>query len=113
MPPRNTPRFFNRFDVFEKMDQALREPRPHTSFQAVTLFGPGGTGKSSVAARYLETKLESGAYDTAFWVHGETTASLRQSFTDIALRLRLDGSHPNQHDDNLVLVQTWLRSTGK
>lgn len=113
MPPQNTPHFFDRIDVFKKMDQALKEPCPNTTFQAVVLFGQGGIGKSSVAARYLETRLESGAYDSAFWVHGETTASLRQGFTDIALRLRLDGSHPNLHDDNLVLVESWLRSTGK
>ena len=113
MPPRNTPHFFDRIDVLEKIGEALGEPWPHTTFQAVALFGPGGIGKSSVAARYLETKLESGAYDTAFWIHGETTASLRQSFTDMALRLRLDGSHPNLHDNNLILVQSWLRSTGK
>lgn len=111
MPSRKTPRFFDRVDVFEKIDQALGGAWSSTSFQAVALFGLGGIGKSSIAARHLEMKFESQEYDAVFWIHGERTVSLRQSFTDIALRLKLDGAKPNLHDDNLVLVQNWLQLT--
>jgi len=73
----------------------------------------GGIGKRSIASRYVETKFENHEYDVALWVYAEKTASMRQSFTDIALRLKLDGAKPDLHDDNLILVQNWLQSTGK
>lgn len=113
MPSKKTARFFDRVDVFEKIDQALGGEGSSTAFRAVALFGLGGIGKSSIAARYLELKFENHEYDAVFWVHGEKTASLRQSFTDIAVRLKLDGAKPNLHDDNLALVQNWLQLTGK
>ena len=61
----------------------------------------------------METKFESHVYDVALWVYAEKTASMRQNFTDIALRLKLDGSKPDLHDDKLILVQNWLQWTGK
>lgn len=115
MPSKKTPsRFFSRVDIFEKLDQALGgDSDSSDSFQAVAIHGLGGVGKSSIAARYAETKYENHEYDAVFWVYGEKPASLRQSFTDIAVRLKLDGAKPNLHDDNLVLVQNWLQLTGK
>lgn len=112
MPGKKTPRFFDRVDTFEKIDLALGGEGSSTSFRAVALFSLGGIGKSSIAARYIERKFEDNEYDAIFWVHGEKTASLRQSFTDIAMRLRLDGAKPNLHDDNLILVQNWFQLTG-
>ncbi|GFF21642.1 hypothetical protein ATEIFO6365_0015021400 [Aspergillus terreus] len=76
-----------------------------------SLWGLGGTGKSSIAARYIEKKIEEDEYDVVFWVYGEKTASLRQSFTDIAMRLKLPGAQPNLHSENLILVQNWFQST--
>lgn len=113
MPSKKTPsRFFNRVDLFAKLDQALgRDSDSSKSFRAVALHGLGGVGKSSIAARYIETKYANHEYDALFWVHGEKTASMRQSFTDIAMRLKLDGAKPNLHDDNLLLVQNWLQLT--
>ncbi|KAK1826926.1 NB-ARC [Podospora conica] len=112
MPSKKTPsRFFNRVNILQKLDQALGGDSNSSSFRAVAIHGLGGVGKSSIAARYIETKYEYHEYDALFWVHGEKTASLKQSFTDIALRLKLDGSKPNLHDDNLVLVQHWLQLT--
>lgn len=57
--------------------------------------------------------MEENKYDAVFWVYGETTASLRQSFTDMALRLKLPGAQPNLHNENLQLVQNWFQGTGK
>lgn len=115
MPSKKAPsRFFNRVDLFAKLDQALGGGSDSSkSFRAVALHGLGGVGKSSIAARYIETKYENHEYDTLFWVHGEKTSSMRQSFTDIAMRLKLDGAKPNLHDDNMLLVQNWLQLTGR
>lgn len=105
--------FFNRVDIFEKIDQVFGRKGSITSFRSVALFGLGGVGKSSIAARYIERKFEEKEYDAMFWVYGETRASLRQSFTDIALRLKLPGAQPNLQDENLIQVQNWFQTTGK
>lgn len=113
LPTRIYPSFFGRESTFEKIDQVLGRDGSTTTFQSIALFGLGGVGKSSIAARYIERKMEEDKYDAVFWVYGETTASLRQSFTDMALRLKLPGAQPNLHDENLQLVQNWFQKTGK
>ncbi|TEY42388.1 hypothetical protein BOTCAL_0391g00040 [Botryotinia calthae] len=113
MMRKKPPRFFNRDDTFEKIDQALGQKESNTSFRSVALFGLGGVGKSSIAARHVEKKIQNNEYDPVIWVFGEKTDLLRQSFTDIAIRLNLPGAQPNLHDDNLVLDQDWLQFTGK
>lgn len=113
LPTKKASRFFDRVDTFEKIDQVLGRKGSNTSFKSIALFGLGGLGKSSIAARYIERKIEENEYDAVFWVYGEKTASLRQSFTDIAMRLKLPGAQPISHDENLVLVQNWFQSTGK
>lgn len=113
LPTRIYPRFFGRESTFEKMDQVLGRDGLTTTFQSIALFGLGGVGKSSVAARYIERKMEENKYDVVLWAYGETTASLRQSFTDMALWLKLSGAQPNLHDENLQLVQNWFQKTGR
>lgn len=113
LPTKIYPSFFDRDDIFEKIDQILGRDGSTTSFRSIALFGLGGVGKSSIAARYIERKMEEKKYDAIFWVYSETTASLRQSFTDIVLRLKLPGAKPNLHDENLIQVQSWFQTTGK
>ena len=107
------PSFFDRVDTFERIDQVFGQDESAASFRSIALFGLGGIGKSSIAARYIERKMEEKKYDAVFWVYGGTTASLRQSFTDIALLLKLPGSQPQLHDENLTRVRSWFQTTGK
>ncbi|UKZ68843.1 uncharacterized protein TrAtP1_009863 [Trichoderma atroviride] len=111
MPTKIYPSFFGRESTFEKIDQILGQDESTATFRSIALFGLGGIGKSSIAARYIERKMEEKKYDAVFWAYGETTASLRQSFTDIALRLKLPGAQPNLHNENLQLVQNWFQRT--
>ncbi|KAF1738933.1 hypothetical protein CRV24_000862 [Beauveria bassiana] len=111
VPTKKVSRFYDRVGTFDKIDQVIGGPGSSPSFRSVALHGLGGIGKSTIAARYIERKFEENEYDAIFWVHSERTASLRQSFTDIALRLKLDGAKPNLHDDNLIIVQNWLQLT--
>jgi hypothetical protein len=113
LPPTNVSRFFNRADIFEKIDQALVRSSTGNSFRSVALFGLGGIGKSAIATRYVERKMEGGEYEAIFWVQGEKIGALRQSFTDIAMRLKLAGADPQKHDENLILVQDWFQASGK
>ncbi|KAM0511972.1 hypothetical protein ACHAPE_009328 [Trichoderma viride] len=110
LPTKIYPAFFGRESTFEKIDQVLGRDGS-TAFRSIALFGRGGVGKSSIAARYIERKMEENKYDAVLWVYGETTASLRQSFTDMALRLKLPGAQPNLHNENLQLVQNWFQGT--
>lgn len=113
LPQTKTARVFDRVDVFEKLDQILDPAAGRTSFRSVALHGLGGVGKSTIASTYVETKFGENVYDVVLWVRGEKPSSLRQSFTDIAMRLKLPGAQPQTHNENLILVQDWFQSTGK
>ena len=108
-----TTRFFGRVDVFQELDRILGDSAAEPSFRSVTLHGLGGVGKSSIASAYIEEKFYEKKYDVLLWVCGEKPSSLRQSFTDIAMRLKLPGAQSQSHDENLILIQDWFQSTGK
>ncbi|KAI0545208.1 pfs domain-containing protein [Xylaria curta] len=110
LPQTRTLRFFDRVDIFTQLENVLGN-EPWAFFKSIALWGLGGIGKSSIALRYLEIKVGQGGYDAMLWVHAEKDASLRQSFTDIALKLKLPEAHPQAHDQNLAMVQDWLQST--
>lgn len=111
MPPTKTIRFFNRIDVFGKLDDLLQNESGEYSLLSVAMHGLGGIGKSSIASSYAEKKFSEKVYDVVLWVCGEKEASLRQSMTDVALRLKLPGVQPHSHDENRVLVLEWFRTT--
>lgn len=83
------------------------------SFRSLALYGIGGVGKSSVALRYAETKINNQELDVMFWIASEKEVTIRQSFTDIAVRLKLSGAWPQDHDQNRTLVLDWLQTTGQ
>lgn len=112
LPIKMCSNFFGRESTFEEIDQVLGQDGSATTFRSIVLFGLGGIGKSSIAAQYIKRSMEEKKYNAVFWVYGETTASLRQSFTDVALRLKLPGAQPNLHNENLQLVQNWFQTTG-
>ncbi|KAI7781720.1 hypothetical protein LA080_014486 [Diaporthe eres] len=111
-PTRPLPgRFFDRTDVFEKLDLALGHHQAKASFKAIALWGMAGVGKSSIAISYIDLKVQKQQYNAIFWANAENSASLRQSFTSIAMKLKLPNAHPQNHDENLELVQEWFQST--
>lgn len=105
-------RLFDRVEVFEQLDELLSKASDMTT-QSVALFGMGGVGKTTIATTYVQRKFEKHAYHVVLWAHAEKPLALRQSFTNIALRLKLDGAHPQKHEENLLLVQDWFQTTGK
>ncbi|KAI9842891.1 MAG: hypothetical protein M1837_006723 [Sclerophora amabilis] len=113
LPQTKTARFFARVDVFEKLDRILGPAAGNKSLRSVALHGLSGVGKSTIASTYIEKKFEENDYDVVLWVRGEKPSSLRQSFTDIAMRLKLCGAQAQAHDENLILVQDWFQYTGK
>jgi NB-ARC domain len=113
LPAIRMSRFFDRNDVIEKIEDHFRKVDPDRSFRSLALYGLGGVGKSSVALRFAEAKLWRGELDAMFWVHSEKLVTIRQSFTDIAMRLKLPDARPKDHDENHALVLDWLRDTRK
>ena len=111
LPSSRMTRTFDRKDIFEKLDQIL-DPTAGKTFRSAALHGMGGVGKSTVVSTYIKKKFEENVYNTVLWAHAEKSISLRQSFTDIALRLKLPGAQSQNHDANLALVQDWFQSTG-
>ncbi|KAK2595619.1 hypothetical protein QQS21_006666 [Conoideocrella luteorostrata] len=98
---------FNRQDTFKQLDDILF-PKTGRSFQFAVLHGMGGVGKSIIASAYAKEKFDEGIFNIVLWVHGERDISLRQSFTDIAIKLNLTGARRNNHDENFCLVRKWL-----
>ena len=112
-PSFRIPRFFDRTEIFVQIDQFLEKQTTEKSFRSLALWGLGGVGKSSVALRYAETKFHDGELDALFWVRSEKEVTIRQSFTDIALRLKLPDANPADHGENKILVLNWLQHTSK
>ncbi|KAI1418796.1 NB-ARC and TPR domain protein [Xylaria sp. FL1777] len=111
LPSIRTSRFFDRVDVIEKMDQYFSKIDTSTTFSSLAIHGLGGVGKSTIALRYAEQKLRQDDLDALFWVHSEKLVSIRQSFTDIAMRLRLEDARQGDHNKNHALVLNWLQHT--
>ncbi|MEV8378679.1 hypothetical protein AB0P21_38420 [Kribbella sp. NPDC056861] len=72
-----------RVDLLKKIRTMLTRQRSLP--QRVSLIGPSGIGKSSLAAGYLCDSADS--YDLIAWVDAETPALLEQSFRGIAVHL--------------------------
>ncbi|KAM0335642.1 hypothetical protein ACHAQA_000691 [Verticillium albo-atrum] len=107
-------RFFDRRDVVSKIEEHFNMSNAdvENSFRSLALYGLGGVGKSSVALRYAEASIRRGEVDAVFWAHSEKPVTIRQSFTNIAMRLKLPDSQGKDHDENRHLVLSWLQRTG-
>ena len=114
LPPSRAPRFFDRTQVVEQIEQFFEKSRANTdNLASLAIYGLGGVGKSSVALRYAETKLQRDELDALFWIQSEKHVTISQSFTDIAMELQLPKARPNDPEENRVLVIKWLQQTSK
>jgi hypothetical protein len=114
-PASRTVRFFDRTADIIQIDRHFNNGSQDNNqpFRSLALYGIGGIGKSSVALRYAEARIRSKELDAMFWIAGEKEVTIRQSFTDIAMRLKLPGAQLKDHDHNRTLVLDWLQNTGE
>jgi hypothetical protein len=118
LPNIRTPRFFDRVEPIQQIEEHFNNLSPNTgadehSFRSLALYGLGGVGKTTVALKYAENKLHRGELDALFWVYSEKLVSLKQSFTNIALRLKLPDARSGDHEENRAVVLNWLQQTRK
>lgn len=78
-------------------------------FRSIALWGLGGVGKSHVALKYAQGKVDK--LEAIFWVYSNSATALAQSFTDIAVRLQLPNTNPQNHEENRISVLNWLQQT--
>lgn len=93
------------------MEAFFNDPDHDGSFRSIALYGLGEVGKSSVALEYAEKKIRNGELDAMFWVPSEKAVNIRQTFTYIALRLKLPDARPADHEENHAVVLDWLQHT--
>ncbi|KAH8752637.1 P-loop containing nucleoside triphosphate hydrolase protein [Hyaloscypha finlandica] len=101
--------FYGRRAELEKIYDHLK-PTGDESFRIYTIYGRRGIGKTEVALQFAHANAA--AYDAMFWVQCDTSVTIRQSFTDIAISLGLPGADGDaHHEENLLAVKTWLKMT--
>jgi hypothetical protein len=94
----------------------------------IAIYGRRGVGKTDIALQYAYTNPA--GFDAIFWIACETSITLRQSFTDMAVALNLPGADRNggwpfyngkfytdlqtgHHEENQLSVQKWLKTTSE
>ena len=109
LPYDNQKQFVGRKDELHKITSALS--RDKTSEQrSFTIWGLGGIGKSQIALAFANRSKTD--FDILLWINAATEESLLQSFTDVAIGLRLEGASRGQGVSNHGLVQTWFLLCG-
>ena len=92
IPRRQNENFYGRQEELENINQYL-DPRFNTALRTYTIYGRRGVGKTDIALQYGYTNPA--GFDAIFWIQCETSLSLRQSFTDMAVALNQPGA--NKH----------------
>jgi len=111
LPPARTARFFDRDDIIENIEKHF-ENRTSDTLRSLALYGMGGVGKSHVALKYIERKQSNKEIDAIFWVQADNHVAIQQSFSEIALRLKLTDARADSHNENRLIVKAWLQQTG-
>lgn len=109
MPVARNARFYDRDNIIERIHAHFHDEDDTQRFRSLALFGLGGVGKSHVALKYAHSKTTE--FRVILWIQSQTSAALEQSFTDIALRLKLDGADARKHEENRIQLLDWLQNT--
>jgi tetratricopeptide (TPR) repeat protein len=112
LPTHRTPHFTGRIKEIDRIHAWLGVEQ-NTRLRTFLIYGRRGIGKTQIALEYAARYMRP-TYDAIFWIQCETSASLRNSFAEIATALELDGADKNGHfEENLMKVLRWLTHTKK
>jgi hypothetical protein len=106
-------KFYDRTEYISDMNRFFEKHGDDETFPSLALWGLGGVGKSSLALRFAETKIREEQLDVLFWIRSEKEVTMKQSFTEMAVKLKLPGANAVDHSENKVLVMSWLQQTSK
>jgi hypothetical protein len=91
LPYRQNPRFYGREAELDKINEALDWKNPDNApLRTYTIYGRRGVGKTELALQYAHKNPAK--FDAISWVGCETALALRQSFTNIAMEVKLPGA---------------------
>jgi Cdc6-like AAA superfamily ATPase len=109
LPYGQNDRFYGRGAEMDKIEKYL-SPKGDQSLRTYTIYGRRGVGKTEIALQF--SYMNQAGFDAIFWIQCETTVSIRQSFTNVAVALNLPGAdHNGHHEENQLAVQNWLKKT--
>jgi hypothetical protein len=112
LPVAKNTRFFGRQTILQQIDNYLQPSSKNHGLSSLAIYGLGGVGKTQIALAYAYEKLFE--LDAVFWIPAETELGMKQAFTNIAIEsLKLQNARPQAHQENLVLVMSWLQMTSK
>ncbi|KAM0801935.1 hypothetical protein BDR22DRAFT_146042 [Usnea florida] len=103
------PNFYGRETILAELHQKLDHQPTNPELRSWALWGLAGIGKTQIALTYAYERLAEGV-PAVFWIKGDTALNIDTSFTEIALKLGLEGAVENgDHEHNRFLVTSWLR----
>ncbi len=114
LPAMKNNNVYDREDLIQKIDtyfQTIDASNNDQKPKSLALYGLGGVGKSQIALKYAQKRIQERSIDVVLWTYSETATALAQSFTDLAQRLELSGANEQHHEKNKVLVLDWLQRT--
>jgi hypothetical protein len=112
-PPAAEANPYDRDNIIESMGAHLQSDRMQYGMRTYALYGLGGVGKSYIALKYAQARMENKDFQTIIWIQSATEQSLEQSFTDVSKSLKLKGYDPSRHEQNRIEVLAWLQDTCK
>ncbi|KAF2115388.1 hypothetical protein BDV96DRAFT_687329 [Lophiotrema nucula] len=109
--------FFGRMIALDAIQQSLcseetahpNSNKPISFPRCFTLHGPGGMGKTQIAARFVSQHKSE--FDAVLWVHAENSSKIAQDYREIAVSLGLvDGDSMDAMDLEYTrdIVKRWL-----
>ncbi|KAF4551560.1 Hypothetical protein D9617_13g100610 [Elsinoe fawcettii] len=110
-PPGQAKSFFDREREIQDIETHFNTHIGDQTFRSLAIYGLAGLGKTSVALKYARLQWDKQRIDNLLWIVSETPTSIRQSFTLAALRLKLEGARPDDHDENRARLLDWLQTT--
>jgi hypothetical protein len=110
-PYYNDDYFVGRQEELDQLNSVLN-PSAQKQNRFYTVWGLGGVGKSKLALAYA--KRFGHQFDITLWIKAQNSISIDQSFTDIAIELRLEGARNNGSvDENRLRVFEFLKQNSQ
>ncbi|KAK0125805.1 hypothetical protein ONS95_007437 [Cadophora gregata] len=112
---RKNTEFYGRREEIDLIKVHLNPEDGMERLRTYMIYGRRGVGKTAIALQFAHENLSPrGVFDAIFWIQCETSVSIRQSFTEVAVSLNLPGADRDRHhEENLDAVHKWLKRTKK